>query len=124
VAKTARATKRPQIPAFREQNRPPDKKRQIPENGGQNCPPDEKSPEIRKAEKAVAKTARATKRPQIPAFREQNRPPDKKRQIPEDGGQNSNPRRWALPATGHYSNRMNMYDHTISITRRLPALRA
>jgi hypothetical protein len=91
MAKTGRAAKTPQIPERREENRPRPKKRQIPENGGQNTPPDLKSPEIRKAEKAVAKTGCKAKNPQIPAFREQNRPRHKKRQIPGNGGQNASP---------------------------------
>jgi hypothetical protein len=56
MAKTVREAKKPKIPAFREENRPRDKKRQIPGNGGQNAPPDEKSPENRNTEKVIRKT--------------------------------------------------------------------
>jgi len=91
MAKTGRDAKKPQIPAFREENRPRRKKRQIPGNGGQNAPPDEKSPENRKAEKAMAKTGREAKKPQIPASGAENRPRHKKRQIPGNGGQNASP---------------------------------
>ena len=91
MAKTGRAAKTPQIPERREENRPRPKKRQIPENGGQNTPPDVKSPEIRNAEKALTKTGRDAKRPQIPERREENGPRGKKRQISQNGGQNTNP---------------------------------
>jgi hypothetical protein len=124
VAKTRRAAKRPQIPASGAKKRPRGTQPEISENGGQNSPPDEKLPEIRNAEKAIPKTGRAAKRPQIPAFRAENGPPDTQPENPEGGDHNSNPRRLALPATGHYSNHMNRSDHVISITRRLPALRA
>jgi hypothetical protein len=91
VAKISRNSKRPQIPAFLHENSPPGKRGQIPANGGQNAPPDEKSPENRKAEIAVAKISRNSKRPQIPAFLHENSPPGKRGQIPANGGQNANP---------------------------------
>jgi hypothetical protein len=91
LTKTGRDAKRPQIPERREENGPRGKKRQIPENGGQNTPPDVKSPEIRNAEKALTKTGRDAKRPQIPERREENGPRGKKRQISQNGGQNTNP---------------------------------
>jgi len=59
------------------------------ENDGQNALPDEKSHESRKAEKAMAKTDRNAKRPRIPTFGAENGPRRKKRQIPENGGQNA-----------------------------------
>jgi hypothetical protein len=121
MAKTVRAAKRPQIPASDAKNRPRDTQPEISENGGQNSPPDEKLPQIRNAEKAIPKTGRAAKRPQIPAFRAENGPPDTQPEIPENDTENSNPRRMALPATGQYSNHMTMYDHVISIPRRLPS---
>jgi hypothetical protein len=84
-----------------------------------NAPPGRKSQESRNAEKAVTTTGRTAKKPQIPAFRAENGPPDTQPENPEGGDHNSNPRRLALPATGHYSNHMNRSDHVISITRRL-----
>jgi hypothetical protein len=86
-----------------------------------NTPPDEKLPQIRNAEKAIPKTGRAAKRPQIQAFRAENGPPDTQPENPENGTENSNPRPMALPATGHDSHQMNIYDHALSIPRRLPS---
>jgi uncharacterized surface anchored protein len=77
--------------------------------------------ESRNAEKAVTTTSRNAKTPQIPAFRAENGPPDTQPENPENDTENSNPRRMALPATGQYSNHMTMYDHVISIPRRLPS---
>ena len=113
VTTNGRAAKRPQIPAFREKNGPPNTQPENPEGGDQNAPPDGKLPENRNAENAIPKTGRNAKRPQIPTSGAKNQPrrtqpenpendtenapPDQKSQTPEGrkrGGPNSNP---ALP---------------------------
>jgi hypothetical protein len=80
-----------QIPAYRDEDSLRGTEPEIPENGGQNSSPDEKLPENRNAEKAVAKTGRAAKRPQIPASDAKNRPRGTQPEISENGGQNSPP---------------------------------
>ena len=97
LTKTVRAAKRPQIPAFRAENRPPDTQPKIPERGNQNAPPHVKLPETRKAEKALTKTRREAKTPQIPAFREKNGPPDTQPENFENGNQNSPPDEKSTP---------------------------
>jgi hypothetical protein len=110
VAKTGHATKRPQIPASGAKNRPHGTQPENSENDPENSPPDGKLPENRNAEKAIRKTRRASKRPQIPASGAKNRPrspqpenfendtenspPDEKPQTPEgrkSAGPNPNP---------------------------------
>jgi len=93
VAKTGRAAKRPQIPAFRAENGPPDTQPENFENGGQNTPPGRKLQENRNAEKAIPKTVRAAKRPQNTAFRAETQPPDMQPENSENGGENSPPGR-------------------------------
>jgi hypothetical protein len=123
--KTGGAAQTPQIPAYGEENGPPAKRPDVPENGGQTAPPDAKSPETRKAEKAMAKTGRAAKKPQFPAFNVQNGPPAKKRQIPESGGQNSRP---PCPCASQPPDRVHVYVYsypprdTLHATRRAPMI--
>ena len=91
VTTTGRAARRPQIPAFREENGPPDTQPENFENGDHNSPPDEKSQKNRNAEKAVTTTGRAAKRPQIAALREKNGPPDTQPENFEGGDHNAPP---------------------------------
>jgi hypothetical protein len=63
-----------------------------------NTPPGRKLHENRNAEKAIPKTVRAAKRPQIQAFRAENGPPDTQPENFENDTENSNPRPMALPA--------------------------
>jgi hypothetical protein len=74
IRKTRRASKRPQIPAFGAKNRPRGTQPENSENDPENAPPDGKLQEIRNAEKAIRKTRRAPKRPQIPASGAKNGP--------------------------------------------------
>jgi hypothetical protein len=85
VTTNGRAAKKPQIPAFHAENGPPDTQPENPDRGDHNAPPDVKSHEIRNAEKAIRKTGRAEKRPQISAFHAENGPPAKEPQIPKGG---------------------------------------
>ena len=110
IRKTRHAAKRPQITAFGAKNRSRGTQPENSENDPDNSPPDGKLPENRNAEKAIRKTRRASKRPQIPASGAKNRPrspqpenfendtekspPDEKPQTPEgrtSADPNSNP---------------------------------